>query len=523
MPPEYRIALLVDSLEVPKWVSDFADWARGHAAIELAGLIVHSPPDDLFERVLRLERKFLSQKKEYRPYATLRSIAEAAPVVIDATPAIGAAALLRIAELELDAIVHCGRGSPPGELLAASKDGMISVAAGAAGGFAEVLEGRPDTPFTIERLRNPSGYREILFSGSVSTALLYGWNATALQARAFPYLRTVLEQLASGSVRPIEKCDPAAKKPSAVDLISYGLRSARRSLGKSYRRYSGREFNFQVAFAREGWPACELGGGTPIPNPPGTFLADPFTISVDGSDYLFVEEFPFDTRKGVISAYRLGESEAQRIGVVLEKAYHLSFPFVFEHEGEIYMVPESGADRSVRLYKATDFPAGWTEVKCLLADVAAVDTIMFEHDSRWWMFTTIQGEGPGLNNAELQAFHADGPLGDWTPHELNPIVMDATRGRNGGFVRDVDGWPCRVAQVPGFTFYGAASAVYRIDELSPAAYRESLVREVRPTFFPKLDGTHHIHSENGLTVYDFMRVERPPRTKANDDDVRLAG
>ena len=117
--------------------------------------------------------------------------------------------------------------------------------------------------------------------------------------------------------------------------------------------------------------------------------------------------------------------------------------------------------------------------------------------SRWWMVTTIQGEGPGLNNAELHAFHADGPLGDWTPHKLNPIVMDARKGRNGGFVRDAAGRPCRVAQVPGFTFYGAASAVYRIDELTPETYRESLVREVRPTFFAGLDGTHHVHSANG--------------------------
>ena len=335
MPHKYRIALLVDSLEVPKWVSDFADWARGHSAIELAALVVHSPPDDLFERVLRLERKFLSQKKEYRPYATLRSIADAAPVVIDARSGIGAASSLRIAELELDAILFCGRGAAPDAILGASRDGIISVVAGTGGGFVEVLDGRADTPFTIERQRNPSGYRDVMFSGSVSTALLYGWNATALQARAFPYLRTVLEQLASGGAQPIERSCAGEKKPSAADLISYGLRSVRRSLGKSYRRYSGREFNFQVAFARDGWPACKFDQGAPIPNPPGAFLADPFTVSVNGTDYLFVEEFPFDTRKGVISAYRLGDGEAHRIGVVLEEPYHLSFPFVFEY-GAIY-------------------------------------------------------------------------------------------------------------------------------------------------------------------------------------------
>jgi hypothetical protein len=451
-------------------------------------------------------------------------------VQIDAQPRVAASDLLKIAELDLDAIVLCGRATPADWMAGAARDGVISVTGGSSAGFVEVLDGRPDTPFTIERLRNPREAREVLFSGSVATALLYGWNAIAVQARAFPYLRTTLERLASGSAQPLGKADAVTEKPRAMDLMAYALKTARRSVGKGYRRYSGREFNFQVAFTRRGWPHCQFDRGTLIPNPAGAFLADPFAITVDGSDYLFVEEFPFDTRKGVISAYRLTEAGAERIGVVLEEPHHLSFPFLFEHDDDIYMVPESGADRSIRLYKATGFPTAWAEVKVLRDDVAAVDTIVFKNDGLWWMFTTIQGEGPGLNNAELHAFYADDPLGDWTPHQLNPIVMDATRGRNGGFIRDADGAPCRVAQVPGFTFYGAASAVYRIDALSPTTYRESLIREVRPTFFSKLDGTHHIHSANGLTVYDFMRVERPAmaarrdqRMKASNDDVRLAG
>ena len=39
------------------------------------------------------------------------------------------------------------------------------------------------------------------------------------------------------------------------------------------------------------------------------------------------------------------------------------------------------------------------------------------------MLTTIQGEGPGLNNAELRAFYADDLLGEWAPHSQNPIIM----------------------------------------------------------------------------------------------------
>jgi hypothetical protein len=494
--PKYRIALLVDTLEVPVWVRDLADWAIADPAIELSAVIVGPPPDaDALEWLLTLEKRFLCGTREYRSYTAVHSIAGCAP----------AFAADEVDGLQLDAIVRCGRAKPTAAMLEASSDGILSIAADT---FGEILEGRPDTPFTVQRLVK-GGKVEALFSGSVATALLYSWNFISLQARAFSYVRRTLEQLAAGEVRALGVTGAGERKIGPADLLAYGVKSAHRSVGKALRRLFRKEFNWQVAFARQPWSGCNFGQATVVPNPPNAFLADPFTISVDKVTYLFVEEFPFDTRKGVISAYRLAGEHAERIGVVLEEAWHLSFPFVFEHKGEIYMVPEGGGGRSVKLYKASSFPTAWTEVKTLLADVPAVDTIVFEHDSRWWMLTSIQGDGPALNNAELHAFYADDLLGDWTPHAQNPIVMDAGKGRNGGFVRDRDGHPYRISQTPGFTFYGAGSAVHRIDELTPGTYRETLVEEVRPTFFPNLDGTHHIHDVGGLTFFDFMRVERP--------------
>jgi hypothetical protein len=499
----YRIGLIVNGLEVPKWVRDLADWANAHPTIELAALVVAAPARERFvDRLFRLESKFLCGGSGYRPYARLQAICGCVPLQVEA------ADLATVADLKLDVLVRCGRATSTEGLADVARDGIVSVFSD---GFGEIIAGRAETGFTIERVRRTGETPEALFTGSIATALLYAWNTISLQSRAFQYLRMTLERLASGRAETTAGASPVSTHPSAGALLTYAVRTAQRSFGKTLRRLLRQEFNWQVAVTANPWPDCRFEGATVVPNPPNAFLADPFTITVKGVTYLFVEEFPFDTRKGVISAYRLDGGRAERIGAVLEEPYHLSFPFVFEHNDEIYMVPEGGAGRSVKLYKSTSFPTGWTEVKTLLSDVPAVDTMLFEHDSRWWMLTTIQGVGPGLNNAELHAFHADDPLGEWTPHKRNPIIMDASRGRNGGFVRDREGGPCRVAQVPGFTFYGAGSAVYKIDELTPETYRETLVRAIEPTFFPKLDGTHHIHCAGGSTVFDFMRVERPRR------------
>jgi hypothetical protein len=45
---------------------------------------------------------------------------------------------------------------------------------------------------------------------------------------------------------------------------------------------------------------------------------------------------------------------------VLEEPHHLSYPFVFEQDGQIWMIPESGAARNVSLYRAVEFPHRWT-------------------------------------------------------------------------------------------------------------------------------------------------------------------
>ena len=522
----YRIGLLVDGSRVPKWVRDFADWANAHPQIDVAAFVIGPRPAQpaILRPILALERLFLRFSGRYRPYLRLYPVHGGAAelkgirAAKDGCVRLAEADLAKLRALRLDLLVQCGNGMAAPALVAEARDGMLFISPGSGGaaangaqGLIDVVEGRLETRFAIERAPASAAPPETLFTGSVSTGLSYSASTICVHARAFGYLRLVVERLARRNAEPVRNdrglrvCQPF----SSAQLLSYGARTIGRSLGKAARRLSGRDFNWRVGFTRKPWIDGDWSDGTSIANPEGSFLADPFTIAVDGTHYIFVEEFRFKDRKGVIAAYRLHGDQPKRIGIVLEQAYHLSFPFVFRHAGDIFMVPESGAGRCVKLYKSTSFPAGWQEVKVLLEGVEAVDTIMFEHRGLWWMLTTIKGQGPGLNSAELHAFHAPDPLGEWTAHRDNPVVMDARRGRNGGFLRDELGRPHRVAQIPGFTFYGAGASVFRIDELSPETYGERLVTEVRPDFLPRLDGTHHIHSADGLTVYDFLRVERP--------------
>lgn len=74
---------------------------------------------------------------------------------------------------------------------------------------------------------------------------------------------------------------------------------------------------------------------------PFTFLADPFGLWRGGVLHLFAESYDYRTRHGVIDLLRFDEGlkllDRRR---VLREPWHLSYPYVFEADGETWMLPE---------------------------------------------------------------------------------------------------------------------------------------------------------------------------------------
>jgi hypothetical protein len=109
----------------------------------------------------------------------------------------------------------------------------------------------------------------------------------------------------------------------------------------------------------------------------------------------------------------------------------LSYPFVFEWNGELWMVPESGANRTVELYRCAGLPDRWEKVQDIFTGIDLVDATLFAHDGRWWLLGNVSEPGADKHD-ELHAFHAETPLGPWQPHAANPVVADARFARPAG-------------------------------------------------------------------------------------------
>jgi hypothetical protein len=190
------------------------------------------------------------------------------------------------------------------------------------------------------------------------------------------------------------------------------------------------------------------------------------------------------------------------VQTVLERDHHLSYPFVFEWQGQHYMVPETGSERRVEIYRSAAFPFDWRPEAVLLDGRYAVDATLAEVDGTWWMFANVGVEG-ALNYDELCIFHAPSPLGPWRPHRRNPVKSDARSARPGGRLFFWNGDLYRPSQDCSGQ-YGSAIVINKIHRLTTSEYHESAVSRIEAKWAHNLLGTHTVNSAAGLTCIDVL-------------------
>jgi beta-xylosidase len=217
--------------------------------------------------------------------------------------------------------------------------------------------------------------------------------------------------------------------------------------------------------------------GTPVPvlthrqvsDVRASFVADPFMLHRGETWHLFFEVMNADLERGQIAHATSRDLRSWTYGgLVLALDYHLSYPFVFEHEGDIYMIPETAADRSVQLLRAATFPHQWEHVSTLLRGYPFVDATLHQHDGHWYLFVDTDHRS---RHSLLRLFHAGQLTGPWVEHPSSPIRAGESGARPGGRLVTNQGNLLRFSQVCN-PRYGTALEAIAIQELSPSTYRE---------------------------------------------------
>jgi hypothetical protein len=255
------------------------------------------------------------------------------------------------------------------------------------------------------------------------------------------------------------------------------------------------------------------GGWTDLPDDGRRFYADPFAIARDGAVTLFVEEFDYRRGKGVISAVGFDAGGPRgRPEPVLELETHLSYPFVFEADGQVWMIPESHASGTIDLYRATAFPRGWVHEAVLVDGVVAGDATLLRHGGRWWLFATVRAGG-GSYSDTLHLWHAPHFRGPWTPHRCNPVLIDVGSARAAGPVVLRDGALIRPVQ-DCRGGYGAALGLARILRLDEGGFAQRVETRLGPGAAWPGSRLHMLSAAGGFEFIDGScraRIRRPGR------------
>ncbi len=276
-----------------------------------------------------------------------------------------------------------------------------------------------------------------------------------------------------------------------------------------------RWLHHRLAIRREGWwflamRRCDAATGAlaafrALPAERGHYYADPFLIEKEGKTHLFFEDFDQQTRRGRISHAALdSDGMPSPAAAVLERPYHLSYPFVFAWRGDIWMLPETGENRSVELYRCESFPQGWQLYRTLLQGWRMSDPTLHEDENgRWWLFVLAHEHqrAPG----SLFVFMADTPLGPWRPHPGNPVQCDIRYARPGGRLFRRDGRLLRPGQDCSRR-YGGALWLMEVVELTAERYREAPYRRLDPLDLPGNLCLHHRDATERFEFVDGMRL-----------------
>ena len=421
----------------------------------------------------------------------------------------------------IDVLIQLGFKDLKGEILRAARFGIWSyypgnsqISAKVPAGFWEVLENHPTT-YSLLKVVDRKGIQKVIYGSSSSTyPLSVGKNCNRHYWRIISFLPRKLEELhIIGEERFFKKVEQANKQESTFPdslhrvpkngelLVKVTIQFVRITIAWLYKRIFREQwillYDLTSDVSHSFWRYKRI-----VP-PKDRLWADPHVIHRDGSYYIFLEEKLFKTNKGHIALITMDEEGRYGCPIkIIDKPYHLSYPFVFEWKGETYLIPESGDNRTIQLFKCVRFPDKWEFQHNLMESIEAADVTLFYHHRKWWLFTSIKENDGYPNWDELFLFYSDSPLSKkWIPHPLNPIISDVRKARPAGKIFQQNGDIYRPSQNSSKR-YGYGLKFNKIVKLSETEYEEVEVNFVEPNWDRNIKAVHSFNREGKLTVID---------------------
>ena len=521
-----RIGILVDSFRVEAWIGKIVDDIEGSdfariEAVVLSGKVPEASsgrPKDLGHLLFNWYQAWDYRRHRVAPDALaqvdlcerLRDVptVRTHPLRDRGTDGIAAEEMQEIGGFNLDVLFCFADLDIGGQWLEAARCGIWKLHHGEARSgpplLREIREGNPVSGAVLQAFTSEHGQGAIIDSGTTATdgGSLYR-NRNPIYWKTANYAIRRLRDLDRKGFPDQQPFDSggecavpqraACKMPTTGQMMVFLAKQFSQAVSsKILAKPTRQEDPWLIAFRARtpGRKFDEAAGYRIIVSPQDRFYADPFLVDQEGKTFLFFEDYRYAERRGLISCAEIGPQGMIGEPIeVLRQPYHLSYPFIVRADGEIFMVPESSANRTVDLYRAVRFPCEWKHECTLLRDVNASDATIHISGGKYWMFVSL-AEGAYSKNDELALFCADALTGPWTRHAGSPVVSDIRRARCGGpLFREGDRLirPSQDCSVR----YGYALVFSEVLLLNDLEYCETPIGRIDAGWLPGNLGTHH--------------------------------
>lgn len=541
-PRDLRVGIVFDSILVPAWIWRAASQIPDSAFVQCVYFVLESQNHGSRAAFTTRLRTFASYALfsvyERFDYILFKSRKDALAVIDISAElpkarklacssadqlAFDASAVLTLQSAHLDVLIWLSDHKPPREILRTARYGVWAFRHGENRTYAdmpalfwEIYDQNPVSSTTLEVLDENPEHGHVIYrswSATDQISLYRNRNATYWKTASFAGRRLRdLHRSGWDYIRTLPTYDepmPAGtyvrRTPSNLRMIRYLVRILAKAVWRQVRsRLYAEEWFIAYRTRGEETPSSSARTFQVIAPPSDRSIMDPFIIQWDGREFVLCEDYSPHTQKGVIAWFELipsGPSSAPE--VALERNHHLSYPFILEWNGGIFMAPETASAGKIELYRAKTFPSEWMLEKVLMSDVVAFDATIVEYAGKFWLFASMPEDGARIND-ELSLFYSDSPVGDWTPHPMNPVVSDVRRARPAGRIFSKDGSLVRPGQDCSIG-YGYAVVFNRIDVLSETDYRETEIGRIDPNWMKGNVGTHSYNFSERYEVIDGRR------------------
>ena len=546
-----RVGLLIDSFEQPRWVHYIVESIKNSTYAELILVVKNRAGagekpvknsrmgsywknrDHLLYALYQKydERKHKEAGDAFEPLSIEElvsgcEVVEVEPVMKKHSDWFPQEDIERILKHDLDVALRFGFRIIKGDALKIAKHGIWSfhhgdntVNRGGPAGFWEVLEGEPVTGSILQVLTEELDSGKVLCRSWAPTSDKFSVKANRNNYywKSAPLMLVKLKELhENDEVRVLDDIGFAPysnrfyKMPTNRELLPLMLKLMGRYAGSKLKAL--RHFNqWALAYrfkSNPDDPNTTFYKYKYLIPPKDRFWADPFPVKDDGKYYIFFEEYLYDTARGSIAVLEIDRSGVTSDPVtVLDRPYHLSYPFIFHWEGNYYMIPDSSGNKTVELYRCTSFPHKWELEKVLIEGISSKDATLIELDGVWWMFLNVASQGVTCPWDELHLYYSDRPDGEWTPHPHNPVKLDVRSSRPAGRLFYWNGELLRPAQ-DGSKHYGYAITFNKVLTLNKREFREEPVSKVYPHWDERVIGTHTFNTADDLTVIDCLMTRK---------------